>query len=78
MARGGGYPENMYYNTASSQFFIMHQDRPALDGNYAAFGHVIEGIEVVDAIAADARPIDNNGTIPRDEQPVIESITIID
>lgn len=38
-------------NSASSQFFIMHKDAPHLDGSYAAFGHVIEGIEVVDAIA---------------------------
>lgn len=38
-------------NSASSQFFIMHQDAPYLDGGYAAFGAVIEGIEVVDQIA---------------------------
>ena len=39
-------------NSASSQFFIMHEDAPHLDGNYAAFGHVVEGIEVVDEIAS--------------------------
>ncbi len=39
-------------NSAGSQFFIMHQDAPHLDGQYAAFGKVIEGIEVVDEIAA--------------------------
>ena len=39
-------------NSASSQFFIMHKDAPHLDGAYAAFGHVVEGIEVVDEIAA--------------------------
>ena len=39
-------------NSAGSQFFIMHEDAPHLDGSYAAFGKVIEGIEVVDAIAA--------------------------
>ena len=38
-------------NSASSQFFIMHQDAPHLDGSYAAFGHVTSGIEVVDEIA---------------------------
>ncbi|MGI6607580.1 MAG: peptidylprolyl isomerase [Erysipelotrichaceae bacterium] len=38
-------------DSASSQFFIMHQDSPYLDGSYAAFGKVIEGIEVVDSIA---------------------------
>ena len=38
-------------NSASSQFFIMHQDAPHLDGQYAAFGKVTKGIEVVDEIA---------------------------
>ena len=38
-------------NSAGSQFFIMHQDAPHLDGSYAAFGHVVNGIEVVDEIA---------------------------
>lgn len=41
----------MVPNSASSQFFIMHQDAPHLDGNYAAFGVVTKGIEVVDKIA---------------------------
>lgn len=39
-------------DSASSQFFIMHEDAPHLDGNYAAFGKVIKGIEVVDEIAS--------------------------
>ena len=39
-------------NSASSQFFIMHEDAPHLDGQYAAFGKVVEGIEVVDEIAS--------------------------
>ena len=59
-------------NSASSQFFIMHQDGEFLDGNYAAFGHVVEGIEVVDEIASVA-------TDPRDKpitDVVIKSITI--
>ncbi len=43
---------SMMPNSAGSQFFIMHKDAPHLDGNYAAFGHVVEGIEVVDEIAA--------------------------
>ena len=42
----------MMPNSASSQFFICHQDAPHLDGAYAAFGKVIEGIEVVDEIAS--------------------------
>lgn len=39
-------------DSASSQFFIMHRDAPHLDGNYAAFGRVVEGIETVDEIAS--------------------------
>ena len=65
-------------DSASSQFFIVEADSPFLDGSYAAFGRVTEGMEIVEQIAADAKPIDNNGTIPADQQPVIESIVITD
>jgi len=65
-------------NSASSQFFIMVDDATYLDGDYAAFGRVVEGQDVVDKIASDAKPIDNNGTIPFENQPVIESIVITD
>ncbi|MBQ4382943.1 MAG: peptidylprolyl isomerase [Firmicutes bacterium] len=67
---------SMSYDSASSQFFIVHQDATFLDGQYAAFGHVTEGMDVIDKICTDARPIDNNGTIPAEAQPVIESIRI--
>lgn len=63
-------------DSASSQFFIVHADSVFLDGAYAGFGHVTEGMDVVDAIAEDAQPIDSNGTIPAEEQPIITSITI--
>lgn len=63
-------------DSASSQFFIVHKDSTFLDGDYAAFGYVTEGIEVVDKVCEDSRPIDSNGTILSSEQPVIESITI--
>jgi len=43
---------SMMPDSASSQFFIMHEDAPHLDGNYAAFGHVVEGMDAVDEIAA--------------------------
>ncbi len=63
-------------DSASSQFFICVADNTYLDGDYAAFVTVIEGLEVAMKIAADSRPIDNNGTILPEEQPVIESIVI--
>ena len=66
------------YDSASSQFFICVGDAEFLDGQYAAFGRVTEGMEIVEQIARDARPIDNNGTIPAEQQPVIESIKVID
>ena len=65
-------------DSASSQFFITVADATFLDGSYAAFGRVSEGMEIVEQIARDARPVDNNGTIPYDEQPVIESIVMTD
>lgn len=65
-------------NSASSQFFIMHEASPSLDGKYAAFGKVTEGMEIVDKIATEAKPTDSNGSIPRDQQPVITKITVID
>ena len=65
-------------DSASSQFFIMHEDSASLDGNYAAFGEVVSGMDVVDAIATDAKPTDNNGTIPKDQQPVINSIKTVE
>ena len=63
-------------NSASSQFFIVHEDSNFLDGNYACFGYVTDGMDVVDKICEDARPVDNNGTIPKETQPVIKSIRL--
>ena len=65
-------------DSASSQFFITVADATFLDGSYAAFGRVVEGMEILEQIAKDARPIDDNGTIPPDQQPVIESVVITD
>ncbi len=64
------------YDSASSQFFIVHEDSTYLDGSYAVFGYVTDGMDVVDAICAAATPTDNNGSIAPEEQPVITSITI--
>lgn len=63
-------------DSASSQFFIVQSDSDFLDGQYAGFGYVTEGMDIVDKICKDARPTDSNGTIASDEQPVIESITV--
>lgn len=63
-------------DSASSQFFICHQDATFLDGDYACFGYVTEGIDVVDKVCESAEPIDNNGTILPKDQPIITKITI--
>ena len=65
-------------NSASSQFFIVQADSDFLDGDYAGFGHVTEGMDIVDKIAADARPLDDNGTIAPEDQPVIETVKVLD
>ena len=63
-------------NSASSQFFIVHQDsEDSLDGKYAAFGHVISGMEVVDKIC-ETVPQGYNGAVAEADKPVIKSITI--
>lgn len=65
-------------NSASSQFFIVHKDSTFLDGQYAAFGTVTSGMEVVDKICAETTVEDDNGTVEKNNQPVIEKITMID
>ena len=65
-------------DSASSQFFIVQETSPHLDGQYACFGYVTDGMDIVDAICEAAQPTDNNGTIPADEQPVITAIRVID
>ena len=67
-------------DSGSSQFFIVHQDSPFRDGQYAAFGHVTDGMDVVDAIERDVAPkaLDDNGTIAPDDQPVITTVRVID
>ena len=66
------------YDSASSQFFICHADSTFLDGQYACFGYVTDGMDVVDAVCEAAQPTDDNGTIPPDQQPVITAIRITD
>lgn len=65
-------------DSASSQFFIVHEDSTFLDGEYAAFGRVTDGMEVVDQICENVSVQDDNGTVVSEDQPVISSIKIID
>lgn len=65
-------------DSASSQFFIMHQDNTYLDGNYAAFGHVTEGMDIVDDICENTTGQDSNGVLPYEKQPVIEKIVVVE
>ena len=65
-------------DSGSSQFFIVHEDSTFLDGQYAAFGHVTDGMDVVDAICEAVPVQDNNGTVAAADQPVITSVTVID
>ena len=73
MARGNEY------NSASSQFFIVHQtsssNTASLDGKYAAFGMVTSGMDIVDKICSDIKE-GSNGAVNKADQPVIKSITI--
>ena len=73
MARNG-----QSYNSASSQFFIVHQDATDLDGQYAAFGHVTDGMDIVDQICENTPVTDDNGTVEDGYQPVITEIRVID
>ena len=64
------------YDSASSQFFIVQEDSTYLDGEYAVFGYVTEGMEIVDNICSEAEPTDSNGSIAADAQPIITTISI--
>lgn len=66
------------YNSASSQFFIVHQDSTFLDGQYAGFGHVTDGMDIVDKICEETPVTDDNGTVSPDDQPIINTIDIVD
>lgn len=66
------------YNSASSQFFIVQSDSTFLDGQYAGFGHVTSGMDIVDQICKDAQTEDSNGTVSWWNQPKITSIRILD
>jgi len=63
-------------NSATSQFFIVHETSPHLDGKYACFGYVVKGIEIVDAICEGVQNSGSNGAVAAADQPVIKTITI--
>ena len=65
-------------DSASTQFFIVQSDSTYLDGNYAAFGTVTSGMDVVDKICKNVDVEDNNGTVDEKNQPVIEYIKVIE
>lgn len=65
-------------DSASTQFFIVQSDSTYLDGNYAAFGTVTNGMDVVDKVCKNVDVEDNNGTVALENQPVIEYIKVIE
>ena len=65
-------------DSASSQFFIVQSDSTYLDGQYAGFGTVTSGMDIVDKICKDTPVTDSNGTVEKENQPVIEKITVKD
>lgn len=69
---------SMDNNGASSQFFIVQADSTYLDGDYAAFGHVTEGMEIVDQICKETPVQDGNGTVLAQDQPVMKSVKVVE
>lgn len=69
---------SMENDSASSQFFIVQSDSLSLDGSYAGFGTVTEGMEIVDQICKDTAVQDDNGTVLAEDQPIITTIKVID
>ncbi len=65
-------------NSASSQFFIVHSGATFLDGDYAVFGYVTEGMDVVDKVCTSVPAVDDNGTVTKENQPIITSIKVIE
>lgn len=69
---------SMQMDSASSQFFIVHQDTESLDGSYAVFGYVTDGMDIVDDICENTTGQDANSVVPNENRPVIEKIEVID
>ena len=76
---GDGTGGSSANNSVSSQFFIMQKDTPSLDGQYAAFGTVTSGMDIVDKICKDCTDTNQNGVITdKSKQPVISTIRVVD
>ena len=65
-------------DSASSQFFLMHADSPHMDGEYPGFGHVTEGIEIVDQICDKLQPVVGNCKVEKENQPLITTVKAVD
>ena len=63
-------------DSASTQFFIVQKDASWLDGDYAAFGYVTEGMDIVDDICNNTTGQDGNGIVPAANRPIIEKIVV--
>jgi len=64
-------------NSARSQFFIVHEDSTFLDKQYAGFGYVTSGMEIVDQICSSTPVSDSNGTVKKEDQPIIDKIVVL-
>lgn len=73
-----GMARSTHYNSASCQFYILTEDATYLDGDFAVFGYVITGINVVDNICAGVVPMNSDGYIAVANQPVIKEINVLD
>ena len=70
---------SMMPNSAGSQFFVMHENAPHLDGQYAAFGKVVEGMEVVDAFLDEERTYNSMGELASPVEPItMKKVTVIE
>ena len=65
------------YDSARSQFFILLEDTPQINGNYASFGKVVEGMDVIDKVNKETKKEDKNGTVLKENQPVIKSMVLL-
>ena len=73
-----GMARGTHYNSASCQFYILQSDATYLDGDFAVFGYVISGLNVVDQICAGTPTTGSDGYVAAANQPVIKEIKVVD